>query len=181
MSKPIYKKWWFIAIISVVVLVIIGSLLPDSENTSSNGATSEESLPNIGVGEVLKTDYFEITVNNVSINDMVDVGNEFANLKSEPGNKFFILDVTFKNIDDESRYLYDGIVYVTYNNKPYKFDKVESVLYEGWEGTTMKEINPLTTYTTKLVYKIPSEIVGAATYQPGRAGSDEKIFLGNIE
>jgi len=54
------------------------------------------------------------------------------------------------------------------------------VFVEGW-GLMMDQINPLTSKTTKLVYKIPAEIKGLAYYRPGRSNKNDLISLGNIE
>ena len=51
---------------------------------------------------------------------------------------------------------------------------------DGW-GLLLDQINPLTTKTTKLVYKIPAEIIGNAYYKPARSGSNDIIDLGIIE
>ena len=121
-----------------------------------------------------------ITVNKVSLEDRVNTGNEFADLKPEQGNLYLIINASFKNTDNESRMLMDGSVWINYNGKNYEFDKAETVMLEGW-GLLLDQINPLTTKTTNLVYKIPAEIKGNAYWQPGRADSDQKILLGNLE
>jgi len=172
MNKPIYKKWWFIALAAIVVLLIISRFLPDS-------TTTESPQKRIGIGEVLKTDYFDVVVNNVTIDNHISTGNQFADIPEQPGNKFVILDVTFKNTDNESRMLTDGELIINSNGKEYKYEKSETIMLEGW-GLIIDNINPLTTKTTKIVYKIPSDIKGVAFYRPGRAGHDEVILLGNL-
>jgi hypothetical protein len=74
----------------------------------------------------------------------------------------------------------DGEVVINYNGKDYLFDKSETVLLAGW-GTMLDQLNPLTSKTTNLVYKIPTEIKGPAYYRPGRSNSDDLIAIGNIE
>ena len=74
--------------------------------------------------------------------------------------------------------LMDGVVIINYNGKDYNFDKSETVMADGW-GLLLDQINPLTTKTTKLVYKIPAEITGNATYKPGRGSSE--FYLGTIK
>ncbi len=76
--------------------------------------------------------------------------------------------------------LMDGVVIINYNGKDYNFDKSETVMADGW-GLLLDQINPLTTKTTKLVYKIPAEITGNAYYKPSRSGSNDIIDLGIIE
>jgi hypothetical protein len=149
-------------------------------STESGGSETAEATATKKIGETLPTEYFEVTVNNVKVKKSVSTGNEFADLKAEPGNKYLIMNTTFKNIDNESRMLMDGEILINYNGKDYTFDKSETVMLEGW-GLLLDQINPLTSKTTNIVYKIPEELKGVAYYKPGRAGSKDLIELGNIE
>lgn len=74
----------------------------------------------------------------------------------------------------------DGSVWINYNGKDYEFDKSETLMIEGW-GTMLDQINPLTSKTTNLVYKIPAEITGTALWNPGRSDKDQVINLGEIK
>lgn len=184
------SKGWKIGVTVVIALIVFaqlgkedkgGSSTADNLSSSSNEQTEQktEGSKSVRVGEVLHTDYFDITVNKVSLEDRVNTGNEFADLKAEQGNMYLIINATFKNTDQESRMLMDGSVWINYNGKDYEFDKSETVILEGW-GLLLDQINPLTTKTTKLVYKIPAEIKGTAYWQPGRADKDQKILLGGL-
>jgi hypothetical protein len=133
----------------------------------------------ISIGDPLQTDYFEITVNSVTIKDRVDTGNMFSSMEPEKDVKFLIINTTFKNIDVESRMIMDGSLWITYNGKKYEFDVSETILDDNW-GVLLDRINPLLSKTTNIVYKIPAEISGLAYFRPGRAKSNEVIFLGNI-
>ena len=133
----------------------------------------------MNVGDILQTRYFNVTINKVSISDRINVGNEFLDVQPQQGNLFLIMNTTFKNIDNESRMIEDGIVYITYNGKEYTFDSPEPLMLEGW-GLFFDQINPLTTTTTNLVYKIPAEIKGPTYYNPGRSSDKDLIFLGNL-
>ena len=153
-----------------------------NENTESEKTeivAEEEKVKEIGIGDALQTDYFAITVNKISLKDRVNTGNQFSDLKPEEGTTYLIINATFKNTDNESRMLMDGSVWINYNGKDYEFDKSETVMLEGW-GIMLDQINPLTSKTTNLVYKIPTEIKGNAYWQPGRADSEQRILLGNL-
>ena len=151
-----------------------------SSTSSTSSATAETKASYKKVGETLPTEYFEVTVNKVSVQNSVSTGNEFSDLKPESGTRYLIINTTFKNTSNESRMLMDGEVLVNYNGKDYTFDKSETVMAEGF-GLLLDQINPLTAKTTNLVYKIPAELKGMAYYKPGRSGSDDLIDLGNIE
>lgn len=186
-QKPFYKKWWFWGITIFVIIMIIAINSGDSESSdksSNNGDVSKtekssNSKKEIGVGQVLKTDYFDIVVNRVSFENSVRTGNEFADLAPEQGIVYLIFNVSFKNTDTESRMLSEGSVWINYNNKDYEFDKSEGVFIDGW-GLLLDQINPLVTKTTNLVYKIPSEIKGSVYWKPGRSSKNQRIFLGNL-
>lgn len=184
------SKNWKIGVTVVIALIVIGQLGKDKDGSSSSSSSvsssteksekKSEEPTGVSVGQVLQTDYFAITVNEVNLQDRVRTGNQFADLKPEQGNMYLIINATFKNTDNESRMLMDGSVWIDYNGKKYEFDKAETVMLEGW-GLLLDQINPLTSKTTNLVYKIPAEISGPAYWQPGRAKKNQRIFLGNLE
>jgi hypothetical protein len=169
------------------VLILIGIISNAGKNKKektvekSSNSTEQvvEKQTGVKIGEILKTDYFDISVNKVDLTDRVDTGNEFSDLKPEEGNKYLIINTTFKNTDDESRMIIEGTIWINYNGKEYEFDKSESVMAEGY-GALLEQINPLTSKTTNLVYKIPAEITGDTYWQPGRSNNDERIFLGTL-
>ena len=157
-------------VIVTAIIVILVAIFSDNKSTT-------EQKKEIGIGETLKTDYFDVTVNKVGTSNWIDTGNEFSDLKPEDGSKYIVLNVTFKNTDSESRMIIDGSLLINYNGKDYEFDKSEPIMADGW-GLFLDQINPLIKKTTKLVYKIPDEITGDVYYKPGR--SDGKINLGSI-
>jgi len=180
-SKNNFKKVLSLTAIAGFTFFAIASGDSESSSSSGNKQTTETAVNSaVAVGQPLQTKYFAITVNEVAVSDRVRTGNEFSNLPKEEGNKYLIMNVSFKNTDKESRMIMDGSVWIEYNGQRYEFDKSEMVMAEGW-GTMLDQINPLTSKTTNLVYKLPAEITGTAFWQPGRSGSKELINLGNIE
>jgi len=170
------------------VIGLIGSQLDkdkkgDTNNsTSSNNSSTETtsaSTPSVGIGQTLKTDYFEVTVSKAGLTNKINTGNQFSDVAAEQGNQFLVMTTTFKNIDNESRMITDGSVFINYNGKDYEFDKSETIMADGF-GLFLDQINPLTSKTTKLVYKLPAEIKGPAYYKPGRSSDDERIYLGDL-
>lgn len=179
LGKKILIGFGVLVVISIIANAGKDKKGKEDNNTSSSTEQSAEAPTGVKVGEVLKTDYFDITVNKVEVKDRVSTGNEFSDLKPEDGNSYLIINATFKNTDSESRMLMDGSVWINYNGKDYEFDKSEPIMAEGW-GLLLDQINPLTSKTTNLVYKIPTEVKGEAYWQPGRSDDDQRILLGTL-
>ena len=139
MNKKI-KQIASISAFAFFTFIAIGSGKDKKSTTEAAAVNSEEKATFKKVGETLPTEYFDVTVSNVSVKNSVNTGN----------------------------------------GKDYNFDKSETVMADGW-GLLLDQINPLTTKTTKLVYKIPAEIIGNAYYKPARSGSNDIIDLGIIE
>ena len=188
--------------VPLIILMIFGMFMPVSyndntsyveqnstsyidQNSTSYSDTHETSEPIITpqieiyhIGDKLITEYFEVTVNRVKLLKSVNTGNTFSNLHKEDGIQYLIINVTFKNIDSESRMMTDGDLFIVYNGKSYTYDQSETVLADGWG--TMKQINPLIKFTTRIVYKVPTEISGRVAWMPGRSDKNSCIFLGEI-
>ena len=45
LKKPFYKRWWFIAIVSIVVIAAIGQALEEGKTSSSKRASQSQSAP----------------------------------------------------------------------------------------------------------------------------------------
>ena len=157
---------------------------PDSNYITNDYAKSAAKYFNnkkaTAIGEVLHTRYFDITVHKASVASRVDTGNQFADLKPEQDNLYLIIKTKFKNIDNESRMIIDGTVWIIHNGKNYEYDKSETIMLDGW-GIFLDQINPLITKTTNLVYKIPREIKGPVYWRPGRTDKNDIIYLGRIK
>lgn len=156
------------------------NLVDKKETEVSENNSQEEISKNINVnpnynnkiGDTIKTDYFDVTLNNVSYVNNIKTGNQFADIPGDKDSLFVVLDITFKNISQESRMLSEGDLLITYNGKTYKFDKSETILADGW-GVLFEQINPFVSKKTKIVYKISKEIPEEIIYVPGR--NSEKL------
>lgn len=135
------------------------------------------------VGQVVKKatiGHFEISAPSFNYGPTVGTGNRYAEPKKWPDSRFFIVNASFKNLDTESRLPVEGSLFINYNGKDYEFDSVEPIMLEGY-NIWLKQINPLITMKTKIVYRIPNEIHGEVFWRPGRNPSDTKLWLGFIE
>lgn len=171
-----------LATLVFIVLISRNSDKHSSEgnSSSSDNSTTQATVSHPQIGQTLHTKYFDITVNSAGIQNEVNTGNPYADLKPSAGNKYLVMNVTFKNIDNEGRMLTNGNLLINYNGKDYDYDVTENVMLEGW-GIVLDNINPLVSKTTNLVYKIPNELTGVAYWRPGRAEKDEMIELGSIK
>lgn len=161
------------------VLTVVVSLFSSGESSS----TPEEITLSDGLyteaGQTLRTEYFDVTLHYGYILKVL-YNNRSEVLKAEEGSLYLILNITFKNIDTESRMLTDGEVLTRHNETVYRFDKAETVMLEGW-STKLDQINPLTSKTTRIVFKIPTELKGDVYYRPGRSDKKDLILIGNLE
>ena len=181
---PLNKKRPEILSVAVIIVFTFFALasINGSRNKSDSAsapATEEKKPAAVKMGEVLHTEYFDVTANSMSIKKEIKTGDEFADLKPEKGVKYVVINATFKNTDKESRMILDGSLWITYNGKEYEYDNSETFLVEGW-GTTLDNLNPLMSKTTNIVYKLPEEIAGTAQWQPGRADRSDVIELNDI-
>lgn len=128
------------------------------------------------MNESVKDKIFEVTVNGATVVEGMQI-NYMTTLPKEDGIKYTIINVTFKNIDDESRYIGEGDLIINDNEKIYKFDNSETIMADGW-GLFLDQLSPLASVTTNIVYRIPKKIQGDAYYIPGRG--EAKFYLGKI-
>lgn len=169
--------------IAAALLLTLGFLQcgskADKESEKATKAVTEElKKQSVKVGEHLNTKYFDVIVNSADFYNEVNTGNQFSGLADEDGTDFLIINVSIKNTSDESRMLTDGKVVIESEGKVYNYDKSETIMEKGW-GLVLKQINPLVTVTTNVVYKVPSGIKGSFYYNPARSG-EERVFLGSI-
>lgn len=111
-KKPVYKKWWFWAIVVVVIIAVIG--MQGEEKEQANGGTKVEKVENsadsasksddsnsaqkkefYAVGDTVEVGEAAYTLNSVTL---VDDRNEFAD---EQPQYVIAVDYTMKNNSDK--------------------------------------------------------------------------------
>ncbi|HMV43406.1 MAG TPA: TM2 domain-containing protein [Leptospiraceae bacterium] len=172
----------------VVLLAMLGGKNKNGETSSptfkdalqssgSNSTEEKKSFPT--VGDKIQTSHFAITLKGYKIQNSVKTGNMFSKLDPEEGNKYLVLDVNYKNTDNESRMIGgEGKVFVEMNGKEFEYDKSEHILLDGW-GVLLDQLNPMTQKNTKLVFKIPDELKGKIYWEPVR--SSDRFFVGEAK
>lgn len=185
--KKVFKFIGF----TFLALFVLGFFIGEKENNNpvptNTGVeepirTSKKESTYVTIGEILKTDKFEVTVNNVALENEVKTGNPYSSLKQEEGVFYLILDIKFKNIDKESRTIFNGNVIVVSNStgEALTYDRPEHVFAKGW-GLFFDSINPGISKKTKLVYKLPNDLSDVSLYYvPYSAPSNTFIALGTI-
>lgn len=138
---------------------------------AQDAADAEAARKPARVGEAVKDRYFEVTVNRVSTASRI--GNEFAGSSAGAGNTFLVMSITIKNVDTEARVFDDGRLWVTHGGKELEFDASETVLDEGW--IVFENLNPLTTVTGNIAFKVPDSLPKPIYWQPGRG--DKRILI----
>ncbi|MEI6684196.1 MAG: DUF4352 domain-containing protein [Bacteroidota bacterium] len=162
------------------LLFIMLVLIAGCDNPNSETVKNDENK-SIGIGQVLKTEYFDVTVNSAKFYKSVKAQEGLIDLPADSAIRYLLINVTFKNTNTESRTLFEGgPILINYNGKEYSYDEPEPTMAEGW-GIFMDAINPMLTKTTYLVYKIPREIKGDVFWRPNRADDDQKILLLNAK
>ena len=135
----------------------------------------EVNKPKNDIGQNIKSGYFLVTVHSAK---QYGALNEI-DLPRQEGSNYMVVDVSFKNMDKETRTVMSGAVIIKQDGDEYTFESPESVLMAGddW-GLLFEPINPMLSKRTKLVFKIPIEMTGKAYYRLGSTGKDKKIYLG---
>lgn len=109
---------------------------------------SKVSQENFKMGESVKLDNLEITVNNVDLAK----GNSFAEPKE--GNKFIAVDVTLVNEGDKPENISSLLMFKLYGEDSY--EKEESIFVET-KGNLNGELAPGRTMRGQLAYEVGAE------------------------
>lgn len=121
--------------------------------------------------------YFDVLFRSCKVVDALDTGNQFIDPAAWDGSRFLVLDVSFKNIDAESRVPFSGSVFISIGGMMYEFDEPEQIMHRGY-GVPLKGINPLVTYRTKLVYRVPEDSFKEVFWEPGRNSQGQRLYCG---
>jgi hypothetical protein len=188
-SRPKWKTWHkvtigILAAFLVLIIIAINSgsqpAAADATASSSDAPTSDSTAKKIKVGDILHTEFFDVTINAVMTQTSIKLPAD-QEMRSGEGNQYLELAVTLKNTDKEDRTMFTGgTVLINVKGTEYKYEDAETVDREGF-GLIYEKINPMVTKTTILVYKIPTGLDGDVYYRPGRAEDNQIIYLGKLK
>jgi hypothetical protein len=115
-------------------------------------------------------------VDTVMVFDSILDRGAAVNLPWEEGNQYLVINISFKNTDNESKMVPDGTLEIDRGNYELKYDSPETLVQRGW-GSLLQDIEPGITKKTRIVYKIPSSTTGKVYYYPDAANNGDRIFL----
>ncbi len=168
-KKTFYKKWWFFLIILIVI--IVGIDVEKSEIPSLE--TPSPKVKNVAkIGDVLKTDYFDVTLLNAESTKNRLCNNTYINGCKAPqdGEQYIVLNLKITNTDNKARILLSqGILYGNLNGKEYTFDKAV-VIFENGFLDFVNSINPLLSLQGKVVFRISEQFkLSELSYKPSQS------------
>lgn len=97
-TPPLYKRWWFIAIIVLVVLAALGSSGSSSDNSTSKAATTAASS---SVSSVPAIEYTSYTVTELSN----DLDSNALKASDKYKDQYVELSGTLSVIDSDGKYI----------------------------------------------------------------------------
>lgn len=132
-------------------------------------ASSAKALRSANIG------YFDVAIKSCSVTNGPVTGNSYTEPDDWPDSRFVVIDADFKNLDQEGRLPSEGSLIIKHNGRELRYDSTESILQEGY-GIYFKSVNPLITMPTKIVYRIPNEVSGEVSWEPGRNPDNRKLW-----
>ncbi|MDG2107395.1 MAG: DUF4352 domain-containing protein [Woeseiaceae bacterium] len=117
------------------------------------------------IGDIVQTKYFEVTVNSAYFRDWI--GSFSDRTVPGPENKFLVIEVNYKNTDNEARVLMAGALVVRVDGKEFLFDQPEVVFAKGY--IAFDSLNPMVTREGNVVFKVPEVLKGDIFYRPARS------------
>ncbi|MDP4265063.1 MAG: DUF4352 domain-containing protein [Bacteroidota bacterium] len=169
----------------LIALLIVGAIIvlirgrDDDEKRHITGLAKDRLPREVSTDKVLRTRFFNVVVDTVEIFDSIDDGNDLVTLPYEAGNEYFVINISFKNTDNESKMMPDGELGISRGNNELKYDNPEILTMRGW-GVLMENIEPGITKKTRIVYKIPAGVSGKAYYYPDISYNQDRIFLADF-
>ncbi len=168
------KKKKISLVIGLILFVVLaaGSIGGSSSSSSSSPSSStsssssekkdtkakEKEKPKEEIGKLgtpYVTNHFEVTAKEIAVKKSVQAG--YDSLDPEEGAKYVVINVTAKNISNESKTLItSGKLLLGEGADQIELLHDESILADGY-GTFLDSVNPKLSKSTKIVYKIPAE------------------------
>ncbi len=145
-------------------------------NSEGKSSTATNMVP---VGTKTTCGSFDVTIHSFKLQNSVNTGNTFLDLKPEEGTKYAIIDIEFVNVTKQAAMISEGsLIIKPVDDEPLVMDKSETLMADGW-GLFLDSINPMLKKRTKLVFKVPSAFKGDIYYDP-EMGDNVLFSLGQM-
>lgn len=168
-KKPIYKRFWFIALVAVLLIVGVtqavsgGSEPPRTAGASNSPAASTtprgtKPPKSAGVGSAVRDGKFQFTVTKVAPGRSRVGSSDFG--KKAQG-QFILVSVTVKNIGNEAQSLLGDYQYL-FDKQGNRFSAdTEAAIYVENSQTLYEEINPGNSLKGTIIFDVPKNVAPA--------------------
>ena len=182
-KKPFYKKWWFIAL---VVVLVIGALSGgDDEGTSGvaddagtadvvedvdasepkdenePGEVEEEPVEeSYSVGDLVNVGAVSYLVN--SIDTATNVGGEYG--QNSKGT-YLLVNVTVTNNGDEALTVDNSLFKLLNDGKEYDSDSMAGIYANDDSSFFLESVNPELSLTGNVVFDVSDTVIDSSTKQ----------------
>ena len=159
----------FLWILSILTLNVFYT---ETAEKTTVKTTEKVKIQEFIIGDVVENDSFYYKVNKIQFSNRLV--NQFMSHDAGQGNKFLVIDVYIKNVDIESRIISAGEVRASNNGKWLKFENPEIIFSADYIG--FENLNPLTSVTGKIVFKVPADLEGPFYWIPPRSNNRIKLL-----
>ena len=166
-KKPIYKRWWAIALAVVFVIIIMKATgggddpTPAVADKPAASAPAQAAAPKPAakpkapasqIGKPVRDGKFQFTVNSVKCG-ISKVGNEYMSTKAQ--GQFCAVQLKIENIGDEPQSMFSDNQ-LAFDGKDRKFSAdSEASIYDESSQVLWEEINPGNSVKGKVYFDIP--------------------------
>lgn len=162
-KKPIFKKWWFWLLIVIIIGAVASSGDSDdptstSDNNQASNADSSveaEESESYKIGDVVQLGDIQYTIHGVE--QASTIGSEYVN--TEANGVFLVVDLTVKNIGNESAMVTSSFFKLKNGEKTFDADS-SAMIYINQEGNSslfLDNLNPDVEMSGKVVFDISQE------------------------
>jgi hypothetical protein len=180
-----FMKHKILSFIGAIVLLIIISVAAnggkDNTATVSNGDNSQKASNEVvaNVGDVIKTDKFEITI--TKIEEKPKVGGEFINSEPSDGGTYVVVDWQYKNITDKpiGSFSMPSVNLLDKNSTKYDADIGATSSYATetkLDTKILSDLNPGITVKDAEVFEVSKELYTAGGWRL-KIKADKEAFI----
>ncbi|MEB7746245.1 DUF4352 domain-containing protein [Staphylococcus equorum] len=146
-----------VVVVIVIIIAIISAVMGGGDSGGESGGKSDSSKDEkkeLSIGEKVKVDDLEYTVNSIETSDTV--GNQYTSSKAN--GKYIVADVTVKNNGDESITIDTSLFKILNGDATNGADAEASTNANPSDiGFFLEQLNPGTEKTGKVVFDVSAD------------------------